>query len=212
MIDGHGQLYDAGAYRYLPRFLHGKDISYVAGEASNSLKATDLMRADFGLKKFRRHYILLRPSFVIIYDELEADHDAEWSWLIHHYEGMEVDRANHSVVGTNKFARAQIKLFSSSPLNYQLTDKFLIESKNFRDLTDKDGNMIEYKNYWHFTGVSKQKNKKMRYLAIIQVVPGGNFIEIQHDAKAELFFFSNWKLEVSLNISQDARIALQKKG
>ncbi|MBK7607960.1 MAG: hypothetical protein IPI18_12440 [Saprospiraceae bacterium] len=43
------------------------------------------------MKTFRRHYIMLRPSIIIIYDELKADHPAEWTWLLHNDNGFQAD-------------------------------------------------------------------------------------------------------------------------
>lgn len=41
LIDGQGQPFNASAYGWIPRFLHGKDISYAVGDASNAYAAFD---------------------------------------------------------------------------------------------------------------------------------------------------------------------------
>jgi len=77
LIDGKGQKQGSTeAYGWIPRFLNGKTLAYCSGDASNAYPGT-------GLTRFRRHLVLLRPRTVIVYDELAADHPAEWTWLLH---------------------------------------------------------------------------------------------------------------------------------
>ncbi len=77
LIDGKGQPFSDGAYGWIPRFLHGNKISYAVGDASNAYSGEfDKEKTELGMKHFRRYYIMLRPSIIIIYDDLEADHKA----------------------------------------------------------------------------------------------------------------------------------------
>jgi len=62
-----------GAYGWILRFLHGKQISYAVGAATNAYSGNDEGKyIDLGMKLFRRHYIMLRPSIIVIYDELDT--------------------------------------------------------------------------------------------------------------------------------------------
>ena len=77
LTDNKGQLTGTpDACGQIIRYLHDEAITYCLGDASNAY-------GDAGLTLFRRHVVLLRPSTVVIYDELEADHAAQWSWLLH---------------------------------------------------------------------------------------------------------------------------------
>ncbi|MEZ4902106.1 MAG: hypothetical protein R2822_10290 [Spirosomataceae bacterium] len=49
------------------------------------------------MKKFYRHILLLKPGIVVIYDELEADAEAEWSWLIHSLKNMTLNAAEQTL-------------------------------------------------------------------------------------------------------------------
>ena len=69
----------------------------------------------------------------------------------------------------------RVTLFGSSDLDYSVTDKFLVEPKNFIGKKDPYGNLLTYKNHWHFKATTKEKQKKMRFLAIVQVSDDLNY-------------------------------------
>ncbi|MGI9137948.1 MAG: DUF4962 domain-containing protein, partial [Sediminibacterium sp.] len=107
LIDGKGQPFSDGAFGWIPRSIEGKQITYAVGDASNAYSGiVDGKEVDYGMKLFRRHYIMLRPSIIIIYDELEADHAAEWSWLLHNYNGFKIDHPTNTVFAKNETAKA----------------------------------------------------------------------------------------------------------
>jgi len=212
LIDGKGQPYNAGAYGWIPRFIHGKQISYVVGDASNAYSASDMgENTDLGMKKFRRHFIMLRPSVIVIYDELEADHNAEWSWLIHNDKGIEVDSANKMLLAQNELAHAQVNLYSSSPIDYVVTDEFSVPVENWTKKLDKNGNLVVFENQWHFSGVSKEKLEKMRYLAIIQVKSktGESVCEkVVYDESTNTYSVGDWNINAEMDTSKPAKIEI----
>lgn len=210
LIDGEGQPFDAGAYGWIPRFIHGEQISYAVGDASNAYSGSDMGKSiDFGMKRFRRHYIMIRPSIMVIYDELEADHDAEWSWLIHNDNGLEVDSVKGTIVAGNELANAQVSLFSSSEIDFRVTDEFSVPAENWTKKRDKDGNLKVFKNQWHFKGVTKDKVQKMRYLAIIQAKPkSGKSVceEVKYDEQSDIYSVGEWKIKAEMDSGKPAKI------
>jgi len=206
LIDGQGQPFDASAYGWIPRFLHGKQISYSVGDASNAYSGSDEgQNVDLGMKSFRRHYIMLRPSTIVIYDELEADHNAQWSWLIHNDTGLEINSEKKTIVGGNEMAKAQVSLYSSTPIDFQVTDQFSVSVDNWTNKVDEEGEPIIFENQWHFKGVSKEKIAKMRYLSIIQVKPNGSFEQIKQNAEG-IYSLGNWNIKAQMDISEQANI------
>jgi hypothetical protein len=206
LIDGQGQPFSDGAFAWIPRFLHGKQISYAVGDASNAYSGKEENKnIDLGLKLFRRHYIMLRPSVIIIYDELEADHKAEWSWLLHNDKGFEIDAENLAILAESEIAKAKVSLFSSSAMDFRVTDKFSVPVDNWTNKIDEDGDTIEFKNQWHFKGVSNEKTSKMRYLAIIQVKPDGSFEKVISKSD-ENFTLGNWNIKAQMDASKPANI------
>lgn len=215
LIDGKGQPQEAGdAYGWIPRFLHGSRISYAAGDASNAYSSVEgRTREDAGLTRFRRHILMLRPSIVVIYDELEADHDAEWIWLIHSYNKMDVDEKEVTMTAHNAVARGQVSLFGSVPLRCHLSDQFTVKPENWRDLKDEDGDVIEYHDQWHFRGVTEQNTARMRYLAIIQVLPKepqNAFGVIKRSESRRDFAIGDWLVEAEMQPDKPAAIRARK--
>lgn len=210
LIDGKGQPFNAGAYGWIPRFIHGKQISYAVGDASNAYSGSDEGESiDYGMKRFRRHYIMLRPSVIVIYDELEADHDAEWSWLLHNDKGLIVDSEKKTILAENELANAQVSLFSSSEIDYSVSDQFSVPVDNWIQKKDNDGNLAVLKNQWHFKGVSKNKTPKMRYLSIIQVKSkSGESVceEVVFDKITNTYSISGWNIKAEMNTEEPAKI------
>ena len=210
LIDGEGQPFSDGAYGYLPRFLTGKQISYAVGDASKAYAGKDeAVKTDHGMRLFRRHYLMLRPSTIVIYDELEADHAAEWSWLLHNDNGLIIDPEKKTIFAESKLAKAQVSLYSSSEIEFRVTDQFLVPVANWTNEINDEGDTLVFKNQWHFSGVSKMKTEKMRYLAIIQVKPDGRFEEVI-SKKNGIITTGNWEIKAEMNASEPANIQVTK--
>lgn len=188
LVDGKGQPYGSEAYGWIPRYLHGSRITYCVGDASRAYDAKPANDEETpnvkipdkspdgqaGLKRFRRHLLLLRPSTLVVYDDLVADHPAEWSWLLHGMEKMRVEPERHRLFGSAKEAKSRVDLFGAVPLRFDLTDHFGVPAVNWRGKTNKKGEELEYAdNQWHFSAVSAKKTPAMRYLAVIQVRTNG---------------------------------------
>ncbi len=65
-------------------------FDYIIGDAEN------IYKPETGLKKFLRHFIYLKPDFIIVLDELRAEQPAQFEWLLH------TDGNIHSIAN-NKF-------------------------------------------------------------------------------------------------------------
>jgi len=207
LIDGKGQAFNAGGYGYIPRFIHGNQISYAVGDASNAYSGKDEgQNIDAGMKLFRRHYIMLRPSIVVIYDELEADHPAEWSWLLHNDNMMKIDPTKKTILAGNELAQAQVSLFSSSAIEYKLTDQFSVPVDNWTNKVNEDGDTVNFKNQWHFKAVSTEKKEKMRYLAIFQVKPDGSFQPVTVNKVDGHFSVGNWHISAEMDATKPALV------
>ena len=213
LVDQKGQLYDAGSYGYLPRFIRGESLSYAVGDASHAYQAHELsMKArkdntpnDMEVDVFKRHNILLKPNIFVVYDELESKSPVDWSWLIHNYDGLKFNSENKTVETTYKDRGGKVTLFGSTDLDYSVTDKFSVEPKNFIGKKDPYGNLLTYKNHWHFKATSRDKQQKMRFLAIIRVSDNLNYhpIVLNNEDKFEI---NGWTIEANLDISTPAYI------
>src|SRR5690606_2736612 len=91
LINGNGQPISIEAGGKILRFLQGDQLAYAKGDASDAYRSRQT-KEDFGVKKFYRHMLLLKPDIVVIYDEREAGGEASWSWLIHSMDNMELNK------------------------------------------------------------------------------------------------------------------------
>jgi hypothetical protein len=144
---------------------------------------------------------------------LEADHPAEWTWLIHNDTGLKVDPEKKTIVAENEFTNAQVTLLSSMDLHFYITDTFSIPARNWNRKVDQDGNLIDFVDQWHFSAISKEKNPKMRFLAIIQVTPksgesvGENLV---FDEKTNTYSIGEWYIKAEMNSNKSAMIKVEK--
>jgi hypothetical protein len=106
MIDGKGQDCETDGYGRVTRYLHGRQITYCTGDATNAYGVA-------GLTKFRRRVVFLRPNIVIVYDDLETDHAAEWSWLLHS-PGKIAATSDEQFFTSTDNAQPQIDFFTSA--------------------------------------------------------------------------------------------------
>jgi len=163
LIDGKGQLTASpNGYGQVTRYLHNDDVTYCLGDASNAY-------GDAGLTRFRRHVAFLRPSTVVIYDELEADHPAKWSWLLHCDDRILRQADSDRLTATTSTARSRVDFFAATPLSFDVHNRFDPPAVNWRNRTS-GGELVEYPDQWHAAVSPAEKVDKMRYLAVIQVL------------------------------------------
>jgi hypothetical protein len=209
LIDGHGQPFSDGAFGWIPRNIQGEQISYAVGDASNAYSGiVDGKEIDHGMKLFRRHYLMLRPSIIIIYDELEADHAADWSWLLHNYNGFRMDAKTQTVFAENESAKAQVTLISSSDIQLNVTDQFSVPVDNWTNKINEDGDTLSFVNQWHFKATSKQKTEKMRYLSVMQIKPDGRFEKIIKTIDNGDITVGNYRIKANMNVNEAAHIQI----
>jgi hypothetical protein len=228
LVDGKGQPLGSEAFGWVPRFLHGERLSYCVGDASRAYDAnptadeTEMIPdakgqaklgvGHAGLKRFRRHVVLLRPATVVIYDDLVADHPAEWSWLLHSMEELHLEADRHRLFASAGKARGRVNLIGSVPLRFEVTSHFGVPAVNWRGKISKDGEELSYAdNQWHFTGLSGRKTPVMRFLAVIQVRLGGDvgeFAEVTTGADGWLRV-GDWQIRAELDVSRRANLEVR---
>ena len=206
LIDNKGQLLGTpNGYGWIVRYLHGQRITYCLGDASNAY-------GNAGLTLFRRHIVFLRPSIVAIYDELEADHAAQWSWLLHCTDKISYDPASNCLTANVPSARSRIDFFAPIPLSFDVHNRFDPPALNWRNKTSR-GKSIQYPNQWHASVSPEEKVNKMRYLAIIQVL--GTNDESPFDSPKVLgnhtVQVGPWSIDAELDPTKTATLEIQSR-
>ncbi len=200
LINGKGQPFVDGSYGWIPRFLHGKQVSYAVGDASMAYGDSEIK-----LKTFRRHYLMLRPSILVIYDELEAESGTEWAWLLHNDLGFKID--GNELWAESEVAQAKVSLFSSSRVQFQLTDQFSVPVENWTNKVDEEGDTLAFENQWHFKAVSEEKVERMRFLAIFQIRPDGAFEPVKRSG--DTFEVGSWIIEAHMDTSRQGAVMIR---
>ncbi len=192
MVDGLVQGFDLGAYGWIPRFATGRRISYVLGDASHAYNgrfpkfgidqpnqprsSKSKNRDEFithrngygmpGVTRFRRHMVMLRPSHVLIYDELEAEKPVTWTFMLHSLKPME-QLGNSWFSTANGKATGSARLFCASTVNGSVTDQFFgkpVDEENKRGGQNPPN--------WHASISTAGKLPATRFLTVIEVLPG----------------------------------------
>lgn len=212
MADGMVQGFARSAYGWIPRFVSGDKISYAIGDASNAYngdnryivskwkdKNGQLMVGNTvpclpeygfgkpGVTKFRRHIVMLRPGYILIYDDLEADKPISWEFRLHSRRWMKQLDGNR-LMGKNDFATTSVQLFCNEPMVTSLQHEYHPNEDEINPLTDikpEDAWLMrptddehKWKNgfveHYHGAFTTNGKFQKTRFLTIMQVHPGKN--------------------------------------
>lgn len=219
LVDGKGQPYSPDAYGWIARFLDGKKISYACGDASNAYNAEPFEREDNAfnaaglnredhislgvVKRFRRHTLLLRPSLILVYDELEANQPVQWDWVLHCRKNMLADNNVLTVDGVN----AKVEVIGSTPMKAVVKDKPMFMPIN----VDGRGGEAAGEAYpvlgthAYVSTISKTANQ--RILSFVQV---GNVNAIQKISES-VYQCGEWKIEAVMNANQMANLKISNK-
>ncbi len=215
LIDDLGQPFDTEAYGWIARFVNGSSLSYSVGDASMAYSSSG-ENQDAGLKKFRRHILLLRPGIIAIYDDLEAGRKAGWQWLVHSPEKISIDSVNNKFECANSAVSSSCFFFSSEPVHWSLTDTFAVPAKNWKMRTDEEGNVIHYENsQYHLVARSAMKTEKIRFLTLILLFPkdSGTEYKVSIQSDSSLITIGNWTIKAVMDTSKSALLeAVRKDG
>jgi hypothetical protein len=119
LVDGKGAINrDGNRGGEIAGFHSGPLLGYVCGEAQNAYG--DL------LKRWKRHLLLVRPSVLILVDDLIAPNPAAFQWLLHALERFEIDARAQTLVSRRQGASLRGQLYASTALTLSQTDEWPI--------------------------------------------------------------------------------------
>lgn len=201
LINGEGQPYSIEAGGRIRHFLQGETLAYVAGDASGAYKSKE-KGVDPGLRKFFRHVVLLKPGILVVYDELEAEKPARWSWLIHSLDQMAVDSVNSLYVSRTGSTEGAGRLWASEPLSWSLKNKFDVPAVSYRSSPGKPGK--EYNdNQWHLAATSLSDTRVMRFLSVIRINRDGEktiaFKDLSGSGDSVVVEAGTWMISAALS-------------
>jgi hypothetical protein len=204
LINGKGQPRGSESYGTIPRFLNCKHIAYALGDASNAY-------GDAGLIRFRRHLVILRPNILIVYGDLEADHNASWQWLIHGDRNITASMRHQRLRTQTRTAQSQVNIFASQTSNIDINTVFDPPALNWGgNKTFLGKNMDVFPDQWHITVSPKIACNIMPFLTIFQVCDRKNKTPFKDPVqKDNHIHIDNWSIQANLNPDQKARLEIR---
>lgn len=218
LIDGKGQPFSPEAYGWIPRFLDGEYISYACGDASNAYDAASFDRENGAfvaaglkledyisrgvMKRFRRHVLLLRPSLVLVYDELEAKKPVRWDWMLHCRYNMQAQNNILTVEGVD----AKVEVIGSTPMSAEVKNKPLFMPFNVDGRGSKKAGTPYPIKGTHAIVSTTKKCDKQRILAFVQT---GDIKDIKKTGDGT-YICGDWKIEAVMSSGQMANLKVTK--
>lgn len=158
LVNGKGQINrDGSKGGRIVDFRSTPHIGYVAGDAQKCYGAP--------LERYVRHVVLIRPSLVLVVDELEASEPVEIEWLMHAKERLELNAAAQTFVSRRRGASMKTQLFAPGDLDFAQTDAWPVEPKKGYSMVTAP----EPEKQWHFTAKTRQRARKWRIAAVMTV-------------------------------------------
>jgi hypothetical protein len=167
LVNGKGQAtQDRRARGQIRAFEDRKGWSYVVGDAAAAYMGR--------VRCFDRHILFLRPGLILLLDILETPQPAQFQWMLHAFERMEVNGQARQVVSRRRGAVLEVWLGASVGLNLSQTDRFDtpcnagVPEDYTRDLT----------NHWHVTAETSQRADRVRIGAIMAARGPGESLDL----------------------------------
>ncbi len=185
LINGEGQIdRSALASGRIADFKSTAHMGYVAGDAEKCYGD----RLDY----YQRHVIMIRPSIILVVEDLSGPQPIEVDWLLHSREEILLDPENQSIESFRKGASMKTQLITPGGFDFSLTNEWPIDPK-------QDYPMVTAKppaKEWHFSGSVNQKTPKRRIAAIMTVRENGEYPDCQ-------WSLSDGVIKVSGNFGDD---------
>lgn len=237
LVDGKTQGFAYDSYGWIPRFLHGKDISYVMGDASNAykempyssinwitvLKNIDAYTPEEGfiiseednpkVKLFRRHVAILRPNIVVIYDELESEKPVTWTLQLNGKERSNflLNAQNNTLTGNLEDCEVHTSVFASSKLQNQFSDTNYVIPFDWLNPQRGRPSITFEKNQYHTAFQNKDKQNKMRFLTIITLDDKGAKKTKMLVNSLGNYTLGNYVISAEMNKGKPARLKITNK-
>jgi len=158
LVNGRGQIVREGrANGRIAHFETHPRWGYVCGDATAAYGGA--------LRRYLRHLLVIRPSLVISLDELDAGNPAEFQWLLHAKERMEMDEPSQTVISRRRGSWMRVLLTTPGGLRFEQTDEWPVApSAGFSTLTRP-----EPPRQWHFTARTRDQSAQRRIAAVMMV-------------------------------------------
>ncbi len=158
LVNGKGQINrDGNADGRIVGFETKPHLGYACGDAVGAYGGL--------LKRCRRHVLLVRPSLVVVVDDLEAPEPAEFQWLFHAKDKLELDESAQTFVSRRGGASMKVRLITSGGFAFAQDDAWPVNPKEGFPGAKKK----EPEKQWHFTAAARERAVRRRIAAVMFV-------------------------------------------
>lgn len=224
LADNLSPVIGENGYGWIARFADAEPFSYTLGDATHAFgKMTtpfwiDRMQqsgveytpengfGDPGITRWRRHFVLLRPDIIVVYDELAAKQPVSWTWLLHSFNPMKGE--NNTIYTANPAGVSRFDLFSSDPVNTDISNEFFSPAINWKGRTGDDGKPMEYEKHWHASFKTTTKSEAARFLGVFQITTGKATC-IQPEMQNGKLQIGEWTIQAELDTTQPASLDIR---
>jgi hypothetical protein len=158
LINGKGQLdRDHRAYGMITDFKSLPHIGYAAGDAQKAYGPP--------VRSYLRHVLMIRPSLLLIVDELEAEEPVTVDWLLHGKEKFRLDEESQQLTSLREDLRMDVLLLSEHQFRFSQTNEWPMDPKQDYPMVTEDPPAKQ----WHFTGHMTNPSKTIVIVALMSV-------------------------------------------
>ncbi|HUV67608.1 MAG TPA: DUF4962 domain-containing protein, partial [Sedimentisphaerales bacterium] len=162
LINGKGQIdRDEAANGALTRFQTMPYIGYAAGEARDCYGKP--------VTRYIRHMVLVRPSLVLVVDDLEASEPVQVEWLMHAKERFDLNEKEQTFVSHRNDAFMKVHLLTPGGFDFHQDDAWPIDPKQGYPMVTTEPPAKQ----WHLNARRREQSQKVRIAAIMVVGDDG---------------------------------------
>jgi hypothetical protein len=161
LINGKGQLdRDHLAFGELSDFKSLPHIGYATGDAKLAYGPP--------VTRYLRHAIFIRPSLIIIVDELESEEPVTIDWLLHGKEKFRLDEKNQQLTSVRGNVNMDITLLAEGEFEFSQTDEWPMDPKQDYPMVPEAPPAKQ----WHFTGHLRKPASQTVIAALMSIENG----------------------------------------
>lgn len=162
LVGGKGQIVRSSAAKgRLADFQTTGRIALATGDAQQAYGER--------LERFLRHVVVIKPSLILIADDLAAPDAAEFQWLLQARQEMELDEPAQALVSRRKGREMHVRLFTDGGFAFHQTDEWPLAPDAGYPTAKRDRGKGYPEKQWHFTATTRERATARRIGAILFV-------------------------------------------
>ncbi len=163
LINGRGQINQLDeANGRLTAFQSLPHMSYATGEAQKCYGAP--------VTRYLRHVVLVRPSLILVVDDLEASEQVETQWLLHAKDPFELNEKDQLLVSRRGNAAMTARLFTPGGFTFSQSDAWPVDPTQDYPMVTRAPPAKQ----WHFSARTLEKSRSVRIASVMTVNQGAD--------------------------------------